>query len=585
VLQTDKNTEAFRFDSTVEKWRVLVFAAIILFGLGTVCFYVKDNYTYFSRLTRPLAAIDPVLVTSLESVTGDIVTKPDSQVVFRARIKGRLPESGNLVLAPFEDANERVPLKDKAVEILQLKPSFDEQAIPHLQASQSFAQPGQLRYRFESGPASTNWHDITIALPPTIKNITAEVTLPTGRPGTKRSEPYTEQIKGSTLEVILSSKVTLNVQTTKLQKAVVTGLDGESSTHQLNGRDQFTFDFVADRTGSIKFNLVSEEGLASGDLRDLEVRVKTDKPPELKLISPNGDYLATDVASVPVTFEISDVASVPVTFEISDDFGLESARMHLEIPNQQIQKLDIPLEKRTRKTQFTYILELEEYDLTVGDSILYFAEAADLQTSPAQENHTAASSMYFIEIRPYRQRWHPKAGGKSNAPGMAVTKLLDILEYTRAILKKTWAIAQQLQLTKHNISRLDLINEDVRYCARELVGIRDDPEQNFDSHDKSILNQILQYYEQASRNLAGHDASSAIPPEKNAYLALRKFIVELEMELNPPQSGPSVQKKEPEKIKLQENVRPQDMEKERVADELKKMQHDVEKVAGPEEGF
>ncbi len=563
VLQIDKDTEAFRLDSTVEKWRALVFAAIILFGLGTVCFYVKDNYTYFARLTRPLAAIDPVLVTSLESVTGDIVTKPDSRVVFRARIKGRLPESGNLVLAPFEDTNERVPLKDKAVEILQLKPSFDEQAIPHLQASKSFAQPGQLRYRFESGPASTNWHDITIALPPAIKNITAEVTLPAGPPGTKRSEPYTEQIKDSTLEVILSSKVTLNVQTTILQKAVVTGLDGESSTHQLNGKDQFTFDFVVDRTGSIKFSLVSEEGLANDDLQDLEVRVKTDKPPELKLISPNGDYLATDVASV------------PVTFEISDDFGLESARMHLEIPNQQIQVLDIPLEKPTRKTQFTYILELEEYDLTVGDSILYFAEAADLQTSPAQENHTAASSMYFIEIRPYRQRW--KAGGKGIP--MAVTKLLDILEYTRAILKKTWAIEKQPQLTEHNISRLDLINEDVRYCARELAGIRDDPEQKFNSHAKGVLNQILQYYEQASRHLAGHDASSAIPPEKNAYLALRKFIVELEMELKPPQE--SVPKKEPEKIKLQENVRPQpqNMEKERVADELKKMQHGVEKVA------
>ncbi len=567
VLQTDKNTEAFSFDSTVEKWRALVFAAIILFGLGTVCFYVKDNYTYFSRLTHPLAAIDPVLVTSLESVTADIVTKPDSQVVLQARIKGRLPESGNLVLAPFEDTNEVVPLKDEAVEILQLKPTFDEQAIPHLQASKSFAQPGRLRYRFESGPASTNWHDITIALPPAIKNITAEVTLPTGRQGTKRSEPYTEQIKGSTLEVILFSKVTLNVQTTNLQKAVVTGLDGESSAHQLNGRDQFTFDFVVDRTGSIKFSLVSEEGLASGDLRDLEVRVKTDKPPGLKLISPNGDYLATDVASV------------PITFVISDDFGLESAKMHLEIPNQQIQDLDIPLEKRTRKTRFTYILELEEYDLTVGDSILYFAEAVDLQTSPAQENQTAASSMYFIEIRPYRQRWHPKTGGKSNAPGMAVTKLLDILEYTRAILKKTWAITKQPQLTQDNISKLDLINEDVKYCARELAGIRDDPEQEFSSHDRSVLNQILQYYEQASRHLSGHDASSAIPPEKNAYLALRKFIVELEMKLNPPQSGQSVEKKEPEKIKLQENVRPQDMEKERIADELKKMQHDVEKVA------
>ncbi|MHC4388260.1 MAG: hypothetical protein ACYSX1_06600, partial [Planctomycetota bacterium] len=391
VVQIDKTSKTFRFDSTVEKWRALVFSAIILAGLCSGYFFVHDNYVYFSsyfvRLTHPFAAVDPVTLTSLESLTKDIVIEPDTEVTFAAAIEGREPEYGKLVIA---DANSQMTEGGEYLrtEEIELQPSLDAEGKPRLEATKSFSGTGQYKYRFETPSTRTDWHELSVCEAPDVNDMTAEVSLPRRWPRKTWLEPYTEQIKDNTLEVIPWSKVTLNVQSTdKLDAVEVTGLDGKSVTQQLDGANQFTFSFTADRPGSIGFKLDGEKGLASGDLPDLEVIVKTDEPPKFKLVSPGGDYLATDVASV------------PMTFEVTDDFGLESVSMYLEMPGQQPKELAIPIEKATKSKTFTQTLELEEYEVTVGDSILYYAKATDIDTGSAEAHRTSSSEVYFIEIR------------------------------------------------------------------------------------------------------------------------------------------------------------------------------------------
>jgi vacuolar-type H+-ATPase subunit E/Vma4 len=384
-------------------------------------------------------------------------------------------------------------------------------------------------------------------------------------------KPYNEQIQSNTLEVIERSSITLNVQATdKLKEVAITGLDGKTITKQLNGAEQFTFHFTADGKGkgSIKFNLVQEQGLTNNNLPDLEVIVKTDEPPKFKLISPDGDYLATDVASV------------PITFEVTDDFGLDSAKMRLEIPGQQPKELAIPLEEGVRSREFTHTIELEQCEVAVGDSILFYAQATDIDTGSTQAKRLSSSEVYFIEIRPYRQNWHPKPrGGKpGQASGAPPVELLHILEYTRAILKKTWVIAGKPDLTQLERSRLEFIDNDVQYCGEQLAIIRDDSEYGFDDRQKAVLNSVLGYYEQASKYLAKYDAASAIVPEKNAYRALRKFILELELEWNPPESGQGQQPKKPDSVKLQETPEFSEYEKERIKSELKQVQQKLEKL-------
>ena len=109
--------------------------------------------------------------------------------------------------------------------------------------------------------------------------MTAQVTMPERPPRRKWTKPYTEQIQNNTLQVIPHSSVTLDVQSTdKLREVVITRLDGTPVTKQLNGAEQFTHSFAADKEGSVKFTFVNEQGLANDNLPDLEVVVKADEP-------------------------------------------------------------------------------------------------------------------------------------------------------------------------------------------------------------------------------------------------------------------------------------------------------------------
>jgi len=347
-----------------------------------------------------------------------------------------------------------------------------------------------------------------------------------------------------------------------------------SYTKKLNGAQQSTFHSNADGNGSVEFDLVNAQSLANDDLPDLEVAAKTDEPPKLKLICPEGDYLTTDVASV------------PIKFEITDDFGLDSAKMCLEIPGRQPIELLIAIDEAVKSKEYSHTIELEKYELTVGDSILFYAEATDIDTGSAQANRTASSEVYFIEIRPYRQNWRRRPGGGPSQGAMpAPVELLNILEYTRAILKKTWAIAGKPNPTERDRFALDSIDSDVRYCAEQLALIRDDSEHGFADRQKAVLNVVLQYYRQASKYLTEYNSRSAMAPEKDAYRILRKFIIELELQWNPPTASRGQQPQKPDSVKLREKPEFPQYEKERIEGELKKVQQELKKLTAEQKNL
>ena len=571
VLRVEKESEEFEFDSTIEKWQGYALGAVILFGLLAAAFYVHDNYvyfsSYFSRLTHPLASVEPMSSTHLESITKDIVAEPDSEVKFTAEIEGRMPEMGKLVLVEFKPEAAEGGSEKQRQEI-QIQPRSYEGETTRFEAAKSFSQPGKFKYRFETDSTNSEWHDLNISYAPSIESMTAKVAMPKRPPRSKWIKPYTEQIENNTLQVIQGSNVTLSVQATdKLSKMTATGPDGRPITRQLNGAKELEFNFTAEKSGSVKFSLVGEQGLINDNVPDLQVIVKRDEPPKFKLVSPDGDYLATNVASV------------PVTFEVTDDFGLESVKLHLEIAGRESKEIEIPVEEGDKAIEFTRTIELEDYELSVGDSLLFYAEATDIDTGSEPANRTSSSDVYFIEIRPYRQNWAPMpGGGPSQGTGSPPVELMNILEYTRAIIKKTWAIASKPELTDEDRSRLGFINQDVQYCAGQVALIRDDSQYGFQEPHKAVLNEVIRYYKQIGGYLAAYDAASAMAPEKDAYRVLRKFILELELAWSPPSSSQGQQPETPDSVKLQEKPEFTGYEKERIEGQLKKMQQKLDKL-------
>lgn len=571
VLQVDRATEGFPLDSTIDKWHGYVLAACVTLCLSVVGLFIHQNVRYFTsyltRLVRPFAKVEPVSSTVLESITKDTVTGPNVPVTLSAALSGELPESAELVLTRpgVEEPNGTAAPR---VERIPIEPKPDGQGQFTLMAAPSFDKLEDVTYRFEAGDRNTESHTITVAELPTIERITATVTRPSVN-GIDPGQTYTEEITDSLLEVLPDSHVQLQVQTnTPLQKASVTGPDGQPIKQSSQTADAFGVEFTAEKDSTMEFSLLSDKGLPNGGPQKLQVHLKSDEPPQFELLSPDGDYLATDIASI------------PIAFKVTDDFGLTSARLCCELPDGTSVVLDTSAPTGVKETQLAHTLELEQYELKVGDSLLFHAQATDIDTGQPRTDANTAGEIYFIEIRPYQQYWHPQPGGgpPSPTPGPTPEDLITILEYTRAIVKKTWALAQEPRLTQASRDKLDSIREDLEYCAARLAANRDDPNNGFTNDAKAELTGIIGLYTEAKEPLLRHDAEAALGPEREAYRRLRKFIDELHMKWNPPSSGQGVPEDKPERVTLQERPENPKMEAERLENELEEIQQEIEKL-------
>lgn len=577
VVHVGRATEGLSLDATVDKWHGYVLAACVLLCLSIVGLFVRYNVRYFTsyltRLVRPFSQIEPVPTTAIESITGDTVTEPNVPVALSAAISGHLPDSAALVLTR-PGVEEPNGITRPNIERIPITPQVANEGQFTLAAAPSFDRLETVSYHFEAGDRRTEPHTITVAEAPAIRRMTATVT----RPGPDDRTPghtYTEEISDGLLEVLPDSRIQLQVQAcTPLQEAAVAGPDGQATTRSVQSPDTFGVEFMAEQTSTMEFSLISDKGLPNSTPQRLRVRLKSDETPQFKLLSPESDYLATNVASI------------PIVFQVTDDFGLTSAQLCCELPDGSELVLDTDEPEGAKDITLSDTLELEQYDLEIGDSILFYARAADIGTGPRPKEAGSASEIYFIEIRPYQQYWHPQpGGGESPMPGPTPEDLITILEYTRAIVKRTWTQAQKPNPSDAGQEAIDDIRKDVAYCAFQTAEIRDDPNYGFVESAHEELNAIIALYSQADDHLVRHDAEAALAPERQAYRALRKFIDELHLKWNPPMSGQSIPEDKPERVTLQEQPDEPRMEAERVEKKLEELRQQIEKLTQEQESI
>jgi hypothetical protein len=566
VLQVDEASRGFRFDSTIDKWKGYVLAGLIVLGLSILGLFVQRNVLYFSsyvsRLFRPLAQIEPVPATVLESVTEDLVVARDMPITLAAAVQGRMPESASVVLTRRNPGDANAPS-----ERVEVRPTVDSQGNTTLTTTRTFGAPGRFSYQFEADGTSSAVHTVKVCEPPSIKSMTATVSSPQSKGAGPTT--YTQQVRDGLLEVLPHSTVELQVEcTAPLSEASVTMPGGHPAVQAPAGTDTFSVRFSADAASAMDFKLASAAGVANSEPQQLRIQLKTDAPPEFKLLCPEGDCLTTDVASI------------PITFEVTDDFGLDAVQLYCELPGRSPTLIDSKTVQGAKSATLSHTLELEEYDLSIGDSILFYARATDVDMGQRTADANSCSEVYFIEVRPYRQYWHPEAAGKpSSIPGPIPEDLITILEYTRAILKKTWALANTSLPATENTSRLDALRADVEHCARQLASVRDDPENGFSEADKTALRKIGERYNEAGDKLNRYDANAALLAVRDAYRLLRQFIDELHLKWTPPQGGQSVPEDKPERVKLQEEPQSSEMDRQRIENQLEKLQRKIESLA------
>ena len=570
VLRVHRATLRQSFDATVPKWQAFLSSAVILTGLIIAGIFLLSNYrffsTYLARLTRPLDDVAALPATTLIPITKDLAVEYGAKFALEAEIQGKIPDEGTLEIAPAEAIS---PGEPQAANAHKVYPAYSEGKQPRFML-EPVMEVGSYRYRFTAGEAATEWHSLSVSTQPKIRKITAAITLP----GSRLVKPYTEEVKDFALEVLRGSQVELTIQATEpLTRVGLKRLDGHETAIETTGADTFTTTFTVNSKGTMSFALTSATGITNDRIPPLGVAVKLNEPPEIQLSCPDGDCLAANVASI------------PISFDVSDDFGLETAQINFEIAGNKLDPVRVAIDKGARSATLLYLLELEDYELNVGDTILYYAEATDIDIGTAEgKRPPGLSDVQMIEIRPYRVPYFPPPPPMGIEPGGVPIELPDtlsqILEYSRAILKKTWAIAAKQTLSNEDRPRLNSIKEDVDYCIKQLETIRDNPRTPFAAI--AGISSCIDYFGQAGKELSSLRADLAIDPEKKAYQELRKLVDEM-YRLTRPSTGQPKDKRDAVSITDKAHVKVFDSQI--VADETERVAQDIAEAQQAEEAI
>ena len=575
------------FSATVPAGKLWLFAAILLLELAVTGWFARCHYAYLSRyaarLGRPTAALEPLPATRLRSLNGDMAVEPNEILILRAAIEGRVPQTGTLVIqARAESPNEVATgageflseLAYDPLKVLTLRPvegAVDEHAI--FQGTYRFDEEGFYRYRFAAMGEETPWHVIRVCTFPEIEKITARISFNAG----PRRLTIDEVVSDFTLSVLAGSEAEIVVEAScPLNSAKVKHLGGRTESYDVNDSERFTFVTSLDCEGRLEFCLQDTEGLWSRDLPPLTIEIKEDAPPQFALRHPEGDGLATNVASV------------PIQFEIKDDFGIADAALNLEFGDGRSECIPVTVSDETRIVTVDYVLELERYDLDVGDAVLFYASATDVTTGPTARPQLAKSDVIFLEIKPYRKKWiqcsdgPPCSGGQGPLdPSLVHDKLIEILEYSRAFLKKTWRLANQEGLNESDTAKCTAIAHDIEYADQNLRLIRDDPRYGFTPSDIETIDGVLGEFESARAELLDSAVQKAIPPETRAYRALRRLVDDrIQGDLK---AGAPVVKDQPDKLELNEVQHLTRLERAQVAWQLNAMSQQLAAVAREQE--
>ncbi|MCF7975357.1 MAG: hypothetical protein K9N55_16190 [Phycisphaerae bacterium] len=568
ILAMEAQANTVNFRAVVPAWPTWLCSAIIVVSLLAVIQLVRTHVEYmdryWTRLTQPTAAIAPLPATTLISRTEALVVAPQAAFQMHAILKGRRPKQGRVMIQ--RDPNEvEVPM---LAHTLPINVTSDANGQPELIATWSLADKGLYRYCFTAGDAASPWHPITVTDFPSLEKVTAQITLGQG----KAAQVSTVEIEAGQLSVFEQSEIRLTAHTNQPLLQVRAHLpQGEAIDATVDPNQGFHLTFVARETGPILFDLVNVEGHANREDQRIDLKLTVDQPPRIELLSPDGDYVATNGASI------------PIHFTVSDDRQLHEAQIHLEFNDGQVQSVPIHIPPDDRMAEGTVELELEDYDLQVSDSIIYYASARDSSSVKPFLHLETVTEPYFIEIRSYHQWIHQGKPGMPSQPKQGLELqgahdgLLAVLEYTRAFLKKTWALSQKPVLDAQDKERLDAISDDIDYTAEQLTLIRNDPRYQFDDSQMEQIDRINSHFNKASGLVCTYRPQEAVAPEKEGYFELRRLIKELEKLLPPPGTNPPRQGRD--KYKIEEPLHIKRYDKERLEWELEQLNQKLAELA------
>jgi hypothetical protein len=279
------------------------------------------------------------------------------------------------------------------------------------------------RYQVAAGSARSHEYSVTALVPPRVRRIDLRYEYP----AFTRTPPR-EEIDGGDIFAPSSTKVRVRIHTDKpvVSGRLALGRSGER-TLDAAGERLLEGTIVLSQDDSYRIALADADDLRSDGNTEYFIRVMEDRPPDVRILRPDGDQ------------EITPLEEVAIEARAEDDHGV--ARMDLVYSVAGRPSKVVPLNGAGTETVKTarYVLPVEELNVQPGDVISYYARARDV--SRGKRSTEASSDMYFLEVRPFAEEFvSAQSQGMTGTGGDQIDALIAA---QKEIISATWNIERR----------------------------------------------------------------------------------------------------------------------------------------------
>ncbi len=542
---TTERVKGIDFKATVDGSRTrkhVGIAALVVAGCAVLSLlFPSEIHTSLLRVLVPWEKTEPILTTKLTVTPGNARILRGKSLPIHVTVTGKAADKVILTYGANDAARarlQRAPTEEGPAEqqINMVQHPEDKRGF----AYEIFNIDADMAYYVQANEATSERYTVDVFEMPRVTDIAVTYTYPeyTGlKPVVQQGTGDIHAVVGTRAEIRLATNkaiqtATFTVKTRDRQDAAAgTARLQSTPTETDEPAAQTQTEMVISDGNTLTTTLdVSEDGTYSVELFcidgfnneipvEYEIRAVPDNAPEVVIKEPGRDVKATKLEEV------------QIVAEAKDDYGVEKLSLMYRVGAGELQELAMETadieEQHLRRGTYTFYME--EFDVEPGEVISYYAQATDNNTltGPGEAN----SEIYFIEVRPFNERFQEEEGEPGEpAPNVA----LELIATQKQIIRETW---------QHINAAPTPITEDYRFAVTqtgEKQSKAKDKTQRFVDEismamqTAAVAPEILMNLEdaidrmrEASDSLNAIQPTAAMPPEQEALELLIKVGLEL----------------------------------------------------------
>ncbi len=326
-------------------------------------------------------------------------------------------------------------------------------------------------YRVITPSLVTAWHMVNPYDPPALRSANWQITPPSYTKIEASSHAgfgYVKAPEGSNIQLKLEIEpLPKNVRARLLSNDGNTTLEGNQAlfAHVFNLKEEWK--------GHIELHDLDKPERAPVTYDDLVFAPIPDEAPLVEITEPAKDL------------QLPSDATFLVEVFAADDHGVSDVRMRIEHAGDSEEET-IFVEPMGKEKRLTYVFDLNERALAVGDVLTYMALASD---NKEPEPQLARSEIYFIEVLPPEGNATEADGGEMEGESKEIP-IRDFINKTKNIIRSTYDAMMETEATKTDRLAVAL-SSDALGLKHEMTKVYDENEGAFPVVDGIDLGELL----------------------------------------------------------------------------------------------